>query len=149
MPRDPLSELSNSHSDAGRLERALSKLQSGVAPEDSFKYIFERYHEHVLNFFVNKGLTKKESSDAAQEVFLRVYRDISQLDKPASFEGWLFSLALDVFRVRLRPSATEKPEGLEEAIDAILKEGRGALLASAVRELPPRIREFLERFLSK
>ncbi len=149
MSRGPLSELSNSHSEAVQLERALSRLQSGVAPEDSFRYIFERYHGRVLAFFVEKGLTREESDDAAMEVFLIVYRGISQLDKPANFEGWLFSLALDVFRNRLRPSGAEKPEGLEEALAAIAKEERAALLASVVQKLPPRLRKFLERFLSK
>ncbi len=77
------------------------------------------------------------------------YRDISQLDKPSNFEGWLFSLALDVFRNRLRPSGAEKTEGLEESLDAFQKRERAALLTSVMQKLPPRLRKFLERFLSK
>ncbi len=137
MPRDPLSELSNSHSEAGQLDRALSRLQSGVAPEDSFRYIFERYYGRVLAFFVEKGLTREESNDAAQEVFLKVYRGISQLDKPSSFEGWLFSLA----RNRLESGATEEPKGMGESLDAVR--------ASAVQEFLSRMRQVLKNFLWK
>jgi RNA polymerase sigma-70 factor, ECF subfamily len=75
------------------LPQALDNLVRGETVQDSFQVVFDSYHNRVQRFLVRKGLSESEAGEAAQEVFLLVYRHLGQLRDPDRFEPWLFTIA--------------------------------------------------------
>lgn len=75
------------------LQQALGNLAEGRAVPESFEAVYAAYHGRVAGFLRLKGLKDAEALDAAQEVFLSVYRNLHQLRDPDRFEPWLFTIA--------------------------------------------------------
>lgn len=96
-----------------------------------------------------------EARDVAQEAFLKAYRGLASFKQEARFSSWLYQIAVNLCRDRLRRRKTRATVSLEEleASGPVLAEGRPGVqdaliredLASAVRRaiaaLPPEQRE--------
>ena len=95
------------------------------------------------------------AEDLSQEVFLTAWRSIRQLEDPATFRGWLLSIAQSVWLDALRRGGRKKRKGIrrrEEALGLLADpsptpaeaaerhEAQQQLLA-ALRELPERYRQ--------
>ena len=129
--------------------------------------LVERYYRPVCLFFMRRGLPTEDSEDLAQETFLRVFQRIGSLRDPPSARPWLFAIAANVLRNELRTRGAEKRQKIEEpvqsleivqdpdiaeslrrpeksldpeAVAEVLAREKSALLAVAVRDLPPRMR---------
>jgi RNA polymerase sigma-70 factor (ECF subfamily) len=123
----------------------------GEVPED----LFPRYYRPVVAFFQNKGFTREESRDLAQETFLRVYRYRERFRGESSPVTWLFQIAANLYKNKLRSLAAQKrdaeevpldstdardPESEDDALELILTEERSRLLREALEELPPQMK---------
>lgn len=67
-----------------------------VAGDDAaFQVLFHRYHNKV--FAISRGvlLDAEEASDAVQEIFTLVYRNLGRFDRRSRFSTWLFRIAVN------------------------------------------------------
>lgn len=119
-------------------------------PED----LFERYHRPVVAFFIRRGFSVEESRDLAQETFLRVYKYWGRFRGESSLGTWLFQIAANLYKNKIRSLAAKKREGEEMPLDdsrepeseedvlrMILLEERARFLWQALEELPPQMKK--------
>ena len=90
-----------------------------------------------------------DAEDAAQEAFLRAYRDLHRLREPARFRPWLVSIArhigLNQVRTRWREAQLPRPEHehMSDLRDEIQGRERERLVHSQVHKLAPEYCEVL------
>jgi RNA polymerase sigma-70 factor (ECF subfamily) len=68
----------------------------------SFAELVNRYEQAVLNLAYYMLHDPAEAEDAAQEAFLRAYRNLSRYDRGRSFKTWVMSIASNHCIDRLR-----------------------------------------------
>src|SRR5580692_4611848 len=72
-----------------------------------------RVYVMALSFLHNEA----DAEDAAQEAFLKAFRNLSSFRGDAKFGTWLVSIALNEARTRIRRRDTVKMESLDEPPD--------------------------------
>jgi RNA polymerase sigma-70 factor (ECF subfamily) len=116
----------------------------------AFERIVERYAGRVFGI-VAGHLGREDAEDAAQEVFIRVYRGLSGFGGESSLSTWIFRIATNVAiararRLRARPRASPLDEALSppasgwDPADAAATEERREAVRRAVRLLPEKER---------
>jgi RNA polymerase sigma factor (sigma-70 family) len=136
--------------------------QSGGDREEIFRLIFGTYYRKVQSFFAKRGFTEDECQDFIQETFLKVHRGLPAFRREARFETWLFQIAANLWRNKLRSEATQKRESQDVSLDEVeaapealisadesslnqaLVEERVRVLTSALQELPAQMRRCVE-----
>lgn len=71
------------------------RCQRDRSPE-AFRALYERHKDRVLNVVDHLIGDHDEALEAAQEVFLRVYRKIGHFRGQASFASWVYRIAVNV-----------------------------------------------------
>lgn len=79
-------------------------LQCQTARPDrlAFAELLRRYQTHVDRILYHLAPDWQDRSDLAQEVWIRVYRNLKNLNDPAKFKGWLSRIATNLFYDELR-----------------------------------------------
>lgn len=120
---------------------------------ERFEGIVQRWQRPLVNLAYRFVRNEALAEELAQEAFLRCYRGLKQWRRDAQFSTWLFSLALNVYRSRVR-----KLEPLRETLEALQavttesgerraeEEQRDAAVRRAVHALPPLYRDPLVVF---
>ena len=141
----------------------IEQLQAGSSRDEAFRRLFDLYSHRLYHFFTRRGFSHQDSLDLTQEAFLGIYRGMGTYRRDASFETWLFKIATNAYRKRLRWGAAEKRgawevplEDEEEggpmervaAADApapeeVLRKERSRLLRQAIDKLPEQMRKCL------
>src|SRR6478672_8267175 len=96
--------------------------QAGLRPDRSaFAELMRRYQSHVERVLYHLAPDWQDRSDLAQEVWIRVYRNINRLQEPVKFRGWLSRIATNLFYDELRkrkrvrtPLSLDVPRTLED-----------------------------------
>ncbi|MEC4853953.1 MAG: sigma-70 family RNA polymerase sigma factor, partial [Jaaginema sp. PMC 1079.18] len=79
------------------------RCQEGVKPNRAaFAELLRRYQPHVDKLFYHLAPDWQDRADLAQEVWIRVYRNIKRLNEPNKFKGWLSRIATNLFYDELR-----------------------------------------------
>ncbi len=65
---------------------------------DSFAVLVSRYRDRLFNFIYKMTLSREDTEDILQEVFIRVYNNLYKYDGKRCFSTWIFSIALNVFK---------------------------------------------------
>ncbi len=77
--------------------------QVGHRPErTAFAELLRRYQSHVEKVLYHLAPDWQDRADLAQEVWIRVYRNIKRLNEPVKFRGWLSRIATNLFYDELR-----------------------------------------------
>ncbi|MDJ0680380.1 MAG: sigma-70 family RNA polymerase sigma factor [Xenococcaceae cyanobacterium MO_167.B52] len=77
--------------------------QQGEQPDrTAFTELLRRYQSHVDRLLYHLAPDWEERADMAQEVWIRVYRNIKRLQEPAKFRGWLSRITTNLFYDELR-----------------------------------------------
>jgi RNA polymerase sigma-70 factor (ECF subfamily) len=77
--------------------------QAGVRPERKvFAELLRRYQSHVDRVLYHLAPDWQDRADLAQEVWVRVYRNIKRLQEPEKFRGWLSRIVTNLFYDELR-----------------------------------------------
>jgi len=77
--------------------------QMGSRPDrPAFAELLRRYQSHVEKVLYHLAPDWQDRSDLAQEVWIRVYRNINRLNEPEKFRGWLSRIATNLFYDELR-----------------------------------------------
>jgi RNA polymerase sigma-70 factor (ECF subfamily) len=79
------------------------RCQEGLQPDrTAFAELLRRYQSHVEKILYHLAPDWQDRADLAQEVWIRVYRNIKRLHEPAKFRGWLGRIATNLFYDELR-----------------------------------------------
>jgi RNA polymerase sigma factor (sigma-70 family) len=77
--------------------------QAGFQPDrQAFAELLRRHQSHVDRVLYNLAPDWDDRADLAQEVWIRVYRNIKRLQEPGKFRGWLSRIATNLFYDELR-----------------------------------------------
>ncbi len=77
--------------------------QAGGNPErKAFAELLLRYQSHVDRILYHLAPDWQDRADLAQEVWVRVYRNIKSLQEPEKFRGWLNRIVTNLFYDELR-----------------------------------------------
>lgn len=95
----------------------------------AFQQLLLRYERQVYRTALNLLGRREDAQDAAQEVFLRLYRCFKRLDPDRELSGWLYRVTINVCRdIARRREPVEPLSGIADAamdpqIRAALREG--------------------------
>lgn len=79
------------------------RAQSGIRPDRAaFAELMRRYQSHVDRILYHLAPDWHDRADLAQEVWIRVYRNVKRLQEPEKFRGWLSRIATNLFYDELR-----------------------------------------------
>ena len=98
---------------------------------DAFNEIVMKYQTQVFNIAYSVLSDYDDASDAAQEVFIKIYRSIASFKGQSSFSTWLYRICVNVCNDILRKRQRRGPS---VSLDAE-EEDKGAA-AELVSELP-------------
>lgn len=59
---------------------------------EAFNALFSRYQSQVINIAYGMLSDREDACDAAQEVFVKVYKSISSFNEKSSFSTWLYRI---------------------------------------------------------
>jgi RNA polymerase sigma-70 factor, ECF subfamily len=133
-----------------------------------FHDLIRPYERSVYSMALSMLQNEADAEDAAQEAFLKAFRNLGKFRGEAKFSTWLISITLNEARSRLRQKKTAKTESLDELNEgghvspALLRDWREipsdvlergevrVMLQHAITDLPPIYREvFLLRDLEE
>lgn len=79
------------------------RCQTGLRPDRAaFAELLRRYQSQVDRVLYHLAPDWSDRADLAQEVWIRVYRNIHRLQEPSKFRGWLSRIATNLFYDELR-----------------------------------------------
>src|SRR5512138_3110134 len=70
--------------------------------EDAFTEVVQEYQNKVFNLVFRMIGNKEEAEDLAQEVFVTVFRHIDQFRGDAKFSTWLYRIAANHCKNRIK-----------------------------------------------
>ena len=70
--------------------------------EGAFETLYRRYEKPIFSFIYRMVLSAADAEDLCQETFLKVIRAKKKYRKTAKFKTWLFNIALNLCRDRIR-----------------------------------------------
>ncbi|MCM3785016.1 RNA polymerase sigma factor [Neobacillus mesonae] len=77
-------------------------MESGSEEKETFEDIVKKYQHNVYRYCCLMLRNKNEAEDAAQEIFIKAYINLEKYRYNQSFEGWLFTIAVNHCRTVLR-----------------------------------------------
>lgn len=83
----------------------------------SFDELVLRYHKKVMNTAYGMLSDYHDACDAAQEVFLRVYKSLSSFRENAAFSTWLYRITVNVCSDILRKRKKHMAVSLDKTDD--------------------------------
>jgi RNA polymerase sigma-70 factor, ECF subfamily len=91
-------------------------LETLAGDREAFSTLVDRHRRTIFAFALQRGFQPAEAEDLAQEVFVKAFRSLAQLQDAESFGGWLYGIASHVFADAVR-ARKRHPEDvtLEEA----------------------------------
>lgn len=139
--------------EAGKAAGALAALveRARLGDAHAFDRLMLETQEKVLSVAWRMLGSREDARDAAQEVYVRVYRHLSRFRAGEDFHGWLYRITVNVCRDasrRRRRSPIEAAEAPEPSVRAmaeetlLLAERRSSVL-EALDQLPVRERAAL------
>lgn len=102
----------------------MARFDSSAGPDEELTRLFERYFRPLFYFFRNRGIPPEDCRDLTQETFLRVYKSIGRFRGEASIETWLFQIATNLWRNRVRHDRAGKREAKEVSLEGAMEKGQ-------------------------
>jgi RNA polymerase sigma-70 factor (ECF subfamily) len=81
--------------------------------EGAFRPIMDRWYRPIVNFLYRCTGNLDDAAELAQETFQTVARRLGDLQDPARFSSWIYKIALNHSRMRLRKMRSRPTEPLE------------------------------------
>ena len=77
---------------------------------EAFGFLVDKYKGSIYAFAYTKLRNLHDAEDVTQEVFIKAYQKLRTLRRWDNFLAWLYSIASNLCRMRLRARA-KKPDG--------------------------------------
>lgn len=91
----------------------VSKVLSGDV--QSFEQIIQRYQERILRL-CRSMVGASQAEDAAQEIFLKIYKSLSQFKEESSFSTWVYRIAANHCLNLIKKNKREQPISIESSL---------------------------------
>ena len=123
--------------------------------KDLFRLLVRRYERAVYGMGLSFFRNAEDACDFAQEVFLKVFRNLSRFEGRSRFSTWLYKIAYNtaVNGVNRRKEYLSLAEGeIAEAIDGdtpehiLIRRAAKDAVSASLRELPERFRVCIDLF---
>ena len=101
---------------------------------ESFGTLVERYQDRVFNLSYRLTGNYEDAADAAQETFLKAFRNLDSFRADSAFYTWVYRIAVNTIRSRQRYRAVRPVERSIEAARGDEEDSRHSLKA----EMPSR-----------
>jgi len=88
---------------------------------EAFEILIDEYQSKILNYCFRMLNHRSDAEDAAQEVFVKVYRFIGSYSGQSSFSTWLYKVASNVCRDYLRKH--RRPDRQTMSLQQVNSEG--------------------------
>jgi len=125
--------------------------------KQAFTLLYRFYFKPLLGFSFKLGNDKEIANDAVQESWIKVSKNIRQLEDPRTFKSWIYRLVrwktLDLIRTRVKQS--ERYESFDESAQLIEQSSQNKLssepgldddLALAIKSLSKVEKEIVHLF---
>jgi RNA polymerase sigma-70 factor (ECF subfamily) len=120
--------------------------------EEAFRLLVQRWERPILVFLERMLVSREEAEDAGQETFLRVFAEARRYRAEGQFRSWIFRIAGNLARSRLRrrrvlhwirlePQVVDPPDPAEGADRALERNESRRSVRAALARLPDRQRE--------
>ncbi len=91
-------------------EELVRRCQTDPYPDRmAFEELVRRYRPNVEKVLYHLAPDWQDRADLAQEVWIRVYRNVHRLSEPAKFQSWLSRIATNLFYDELRKRKRSTP----------------------------------------
>lgn len=131
-------------------EQQLVQLLQG-GDKQAFEALFKRYFHHIYQSILRYTARHTEAEDIVQQVFVTLWEKRDSLGAIERIDKWLFTVALNEFRMRFRKARTSDEyaqylrETFEQETDSpeeqLIVRQRHLLLRKAIENLSPKQRE--------
>ncbi len=129
-------------------------IRTAQGEEAAFRFLVQRWEKDVLAFMIHMLGSVEEAEDLVQDTFVQVYRKASGYNAQGLFKSWLFRIAGNQARSRLRrrkilrwvrfdTKEHEMPAAAAGPLADLEQTETTRAVQAAVAELPPRQREAL------
>ena len=148
---------SQAQADAAEDAALMARVQGG--DEAAFGALMDRWERPVKSVIGRIVLNAAEAEELAQEAFVRVWQKREKFRAGAAFRPWVFAIAVNLARNRLRwwrrrpevsleewTDGLDAPAGGANAAELALANERSAAVRDAVAALPVELREALVLF---
>jgi RNA polymerase sigma-70 factor (ECF subfamily) len=114
--------------------------------ERAFKEMVEQYQNQIFNLLYRMVGSKEEAEDLAQEVFVTVFKSIDQFRGESKFSTWLYRIAANHCKNRIKYLARRHDRDHGEFDEALARdEAPGAVAAPVEVPRPDAALEGVER----
>lgn len=110
--------------------------------EEAFATIYQRFEGMVYRLALRMAGDREEAADCTQEVFLRVHRHLRSFRGRSSLKTWIFRIAINCCRSRLKRRARKRRvfvAGAEDRIDSFEDRRRDPEVRALERDLARRL----------
>src|SRR6266581_1503654 len=140
----------------GRTDEEL--VEACLAGEDSaFDVLLGRWEKRIRGAIYRLVGSDEEARDLCQEAFLKAYKSLRSFKQEARFSSWLYQIALNLCRDRIRRRRGKTMVSLDEleeggaampvagptALDLLQERDTSRLVAQAIEALPDEQREVI------
>ena len=140
----------------GRTDEEL--VEACLAGEDSaFDVLLGRWEKRIRGAIYRLVGSDEEARDLCQEAFLKAYKSLRSFKQEARFSSWLYQIALNLCRDRMRRRRGKTMVSLDEleeggaampvagptALDLLQERDTSRLVAQAIEALPGEQREVI------
>ena len=104
-------------SEPGTDQQDASDMQRLVEGRDSaLNSLMERHSERLFHYLIRHLQNEEDAEDIAQEAFVRVYQHRAKFDPRQKFSTWLYTIATNLARDRLKWRARHPQVSLDQTI---------------------------------
>ncbi len=124
-------------------EETLTKAQAGS--EAALADLYNHYFERIYKFIYYRVSHKETAEDLTEDVFVKLFRNLRNLEQSAAFEGWLFQIArnqvIDYYRSKRAVVPLEEIENTLEyetnIVDLVNLQTQQTVFIKLLKELSP------------
>jgi len=110
--------------------------------EEGFEMLVKKYQNQVINTVYSLIGTTQDADDIAQEVFIKVYKNLGSFNKKAKFSTWLYRISINTAYNHLKKEKRALPSAYLPEADVFKKSSLEELESREKQEL---IRKSIER----
>lgn len=125
------------------LEQTLRQAQAGS--EEALAKLYNTYFERIYRFIFYRVSHKETAEDLTEDVFVKIFKKLRNLEQLGAFEGWLFQIArnqvIDYYRRKKQTVPLEEIENTLEyetnIVDIVNLKTEQTVFIKLLKELSP------------